>query len=105
MAQTQSTACAEIVSFRLIDGADPAAFLDAAAATRAVLEAFGGCRARYLTRGDDGTWTDIVIWTDRATALAAAQHVVKDPAFAPFGAMIDGPSVTMGHADILWQMG
>ena len=39
-----------------------------------------------------------------AAALTAADEVMADPAFAAFGAMIDGASVTMRHAPVRWQM-
>jgi len=95
---------AEIVSFRLNDGTDPGAFLASAEQTAPIIRAFGGCLGRHLTCDAEGLWTDIVIWQDMTTAMKAAEVIVQDPAFAPFGAMIDGATVKMRHADILWQM-
>ena len=49
---------AEIVTFRLAAGADPAAFLTAAAAVEPMLRAGGDVIARTLSCDDDGLWTD-----------------------------------------------
>lgn len=101
--QTAKTV-AEIVTFQLNDGVDVETFEYAAAHTAPVIRANGGCLARHLTCDADGLWTDIVIWKDMETAENAAETVVNDPAFAPFGAMIDPTSVSMRHAEIVWQM-
>ncbi|MGR3435453.1 MAG: hypothetical protein ACU0CO_11295, partial [Shimia sp.] len=64
--------CLELATFRLKPGTDEAAFLAAARATEAALDAFGRPLSRVLARGEDGAWTDAVLWPDRATALRAA---------------------------------
>lgn len=95
----------ELVTFRLVPGADRAVFLANARATEAVVRRQPGFVARMLTEGEDGTWSDIVTWASHADALAAAKDVVADPAFMPFGQMIDGPTVKMSHAALVWQLG
>ncbi|WP_147124565.1 hypothetical protein [Shimia ponticola] len=95
---------AEIVSFHLKDGVDVETFQDAADKTAEAVRAFGGCLGRHLTCAADGLWTDIVIWKDMDTALKAAETVVQDPAFAPFGSMIDPTTVSMRHSEVVWQM-
>jgi hypothetical protein len=94
----------ERVTFRLNPGTDRAAFLAAAKATETVVRRQPGFLARMLTEADDGTWADIVTWASHAEALAAAETVMADPDFAPFGAMIDGPSVSMSHSTLVWQL-
>ncbi len=59
---------------------------------------------RALTRAEDGTWTDHVIWSSMAMAMAGADTMMAAPAFGPFMAMIDGPTVTMRHDPVHWQM-
>jgi quinol monooxygenase YgiN len=95
----------ELVTFRLKPGTDRAAFLAAARQTEAAIRRQPGCLARMLAEAGDGTWTDIVTWSGHAEALAAAEAVMADPDFAPFGAMIDGPTVVMSHSALVWQMG
>ncbi|AZL57959.1 hypothetical protein EI545_03365 [Tabrizicola piscis] len=94
----------EIVTFRLVAGATDTAFLAAAQGTADPLRTQPGFQGRTLTRAADGLWTDHVLWASMTEAMAAAEAMMADPAFAPFMALIDGPSVTMQHAPVLWRM-
>jgi len=94
----------EAVSFRLMPGTDVAAFRDAAAKTEASLRARGSLVRRLLSRNASGGWSDVIEWTSMDDALAAAEAVMQDPAFVPFGTMIDPDTVQMCHAPILWRM-
>ncbi|MFN5998063.1 MAG: hypothetical protein ACK47C_05445 [Paracoccaceae bacterium] len=94
----------ELVTFRLNPGTDRAVFLANARRTEAVIRRQPGFQARMLTEGEDGTWSDIVTWASHADAMAAAAAVMSDPDFAPFGAMIDGPTVQMSHSALVWRM-
>jgi len=94
----------ELVTFRLQPGTDRAAFLDNARRTEAAVRRQPGFVARMLTEGEDGTWSDIVTWASHDAAMAAAEHIMSDPDFAPFGAMIHGPSVRMSHSALVWQL-
>ena len=94
----------EIVSFRLVDGSDEAAFLSAARGTEDMLRQRGSLKRRYLVKSEDGRWTDVIEWTSMEEALAAAEDVMSEPDFAPFGAMIDGATVDMRHATIRFRM-
>ena len=76
----------------------------AAKGTEAALRERGALVRRFLTVDSTGVWTDVIEWTDMDAALAAAEAVMAMPDFAPFGAMIDGDSVVMRHAPILWRM-
>jgi hypothetical protein len=95
---------AEIVTFRLIPGADETVFLAAARATRAPVAAQPGFLRRSLSRDESGLWTDYVEWADLPSALAAAEAVVALPEFAPFGAAIDPDGMVMRHAPVLMSM-
>lgn len=97
------TTTAEIVTFRLIDGADPLAFTRAAAAMEPFLRDTGGMIRRDLSVDADGLWTDHILWTSAATAKAAAAAIMEDPAAGPFMSMIDGPSAVMRHAQVHLQ--
>lgn len=101
---TQTTPVAEIVTFRLAAGTDAPAFLHAARGTEPLIRAQPGFLRRRLTCDAGGLWTDHVEWRDLAVAHAAAEAVMQSPAFAPFMALIDGPTVTMRHATIALAM-
>ncbi|MDJ1007200.1 MAG: hypothetical protein QNJ13_05185 [Paracoccaceae bacterium] len=94
----------EIVTFRLIDGVDKAAFLDAAKSTAPFLDETGAVLSRALTVDSDGLWTDVVHWTSLGAAEAAATELMTRPEAAAFLAAIDPASITLRHAAILWQM-
>ncbi|NJS38862.1 MAG: hypothetical protein HC783_07405, partial [Rhodobacteraceae bacterium] len=79
-------------------------FLAAAAATASPLRAQPGFQNRHLTHAEDGTWTDHVRWSSMAAAMAGADAMMADPAFGPFMALIDGPTVTMRHDIIAFAM-
>lgn len=94
----------EIVTFRTIDGTDTEQFLNAARGTEAMLRERGALIRRFLTVDEHGLWTDVIEWTSMDEALAAAEAVMAHPDFAPFGSMIDGDTVELRHAPILWRM-
>lgn len=93
----------EIVTFRLIAGADEGAFRQAAAATDAVLSTNPAYGARVLTRDPSGLWTDMVHWSSLTAAEAAASVMMTDPAFGPFLSQIDPATVQMRHAEVIWS--
>ncbi len=95
----------ELVTFRLTAGAARAEFVENARRTEAVVRRQPGFVARMLTEGRDGLWSDIVTWTSHADAEAAAEKVMADPDFGPFGAMIDMPSLRTSHSALVWRMG
>lgn len=102
--RTRTAQVAEIVTFRLTPGTSAEAFTRAARATEPLLRAQPGFLRRRLTQGSDGTWTDWVEWRDLSAAHAAAETVMQAAAFAPFMALIDGPTVTMRHDTIALVM-
>ena len=94
----------EIVSFRLKAGTDPMAFHKAAEAIDTLLSYRGTAVSRSLVMDDEDVWTDIIEWTSMEEAKAAAEELVKDPLFAPLGAMIDETTINMRHAPVQHQM-
>jgi hypothetical protein len=95
----------EVVTFRLTPGITDAAFIVAAKGTEAMVAAQPGFVRRSLLRDDAGEWTDSIEWQSLAQAQTAAEILMANPAFAPFGAAIDMTSLSMRHTPILWQMG
>ncbi len=94
---------AEVVTFRLRPGVTTADFLAANTTTAAILAATPGLVSRNLSAGPDGRWTDHVIWTDQASAQAAAQSMMADPRVAPFMSAIDPEGMDMRHETLHWQ--
>ena len=90
----------EYVTFALVPGADEATFLSAARRTETLVRRQPGFVSRRLSQGADGRWTDAVIWETLALAQAAPPAVMADPDFAPFMALIDGPSAMMRHENL-----
>ncbi|GAA6175052.1 hypothetical protein [Sulfitobacter pacificus] len=105
MSQTQATtaAVAEIVTFRLNEGADPTAFVTAARAIEPMLKASGNVLSRTLSCDKDGMWTDHVTWTTMEAAKSTAEAMMADPIAAPMMQMIDPAHVSMRHARIKYQ--
>ena len=91
---------AEIVTFRLNKGCDPAQFIAAAEAMEPFLTSTGAVTRRILSVDAEGLWTDHIEWTSMDAAKTAAEQMMMQPEAGPFMAMIDGPSATMRHAPI-----
>lgn len=101
---SETTTVAEIVTFRLIEGTDPEAFVTAARAIEPMLVDTGHVLGRTLSKDEDGVWTDHVTWTSMAAAMAAAEAIMSNPAAAPMMQLIDPEHVQMRHAPIAYQM-
>ena len=95
-----SNLTAEIVTFRAAPDVSVADMTRAAEGIAAFLVGCDGFVARHLSRAEDGTWTDHVIWRSLAQASAAAERLMADPAAAAFMALIDMASVRMVHAPV-----
>jgi hypothetical protein len=94
---------AEIATFSLAPGVTDQDFTVAAKETFAMLSGLPGCLGRSLSKGANNRWTDHVLWTDMATAEAAAQAIMASPLAAPFMAAIDMQTLTMRHETIFLQ--
>ncbi|MEO1656565.1 MAG: hypothetical protein AAFR65_02490 [Pseudomonadota bacterium] len=91
---------AEIVRFKLREGADEAAFVDSAKGTVDFVAEQKGFVRRSLSKSDDGVWVDYVEWRSLDDALAAAKRVEAEPSFEPFLTDIDLASIEMRHQTI-----
>ncbi|GAA6158196.1 MULTISPECIES: hypothetical protein [Ruegeria] len=98
------THVAEIVTFSLADSTTPEAFVKLSQSTEAFVRAAPGFAHRQLSQGEDGRWTDYVVWTDmKAAQNAAAQFPQQDFAAALMTA-IKPDSIQMRHEKVLWNM-
>ena len=71
--------------------------IEAANAVNPVVKKFKGYISRKLAVSKDGTWTDIVYWTDLESAEHAAQEVMKSEICQKFFEMIDEKSMSFMH--------
>ena len=101
---TQPTV-AEIVTFRLKDGATPDAFLDAMHKMQPFVDRYGGLIGRTLSCDADGLWTDHVLWEDETKAMALANAFLTAPETEAARMLIDEQTVQMRHAPVLMQQG
>ncbi len=97
------THTAEIVTFRLVEGTDTAAFLSAADDMGPFLRSTGAMISRTLSVDENGLWTDHITWTSRDAARAAAAEMFERPEAQPFMAMISPEGMDMRHAGIQLQ--
>lgn len=86
----------ECVTFRL-NTVDGGAFLEANQAITHWLRQQAGFVSRTLAEGEDGQWTDLVVWSGAVEAAAAA--AAMNTIMADFSAMsmIDPSSIVMRH--------
>jgi len=95
---------AEIVTFRVTSGTTKAQFIAAAKQTEAFVTAAPGFISRTLTLGEDGIWTDYILWRDRTSARQMAAAFMNEPSVMPFMQAIDPQTVVMRHEVVMWQM-
>lgn len=69
----------ELAHFSVREGEEDALLAERPAMVRALQAAFPGALAAWLTKHDDGTWLDIVLWRSRDEALDAAAGVDAVP--------------------------
>jgi len=90
----------EMVTFSVRPGTDEAAFVKAADAAGAVLAAMPGFVNRRLARAEDGTFADIVEWTNMESARQAAALFHTLEAAQPFCGMIVMETARMVHGPV-----
>ncbi|KIC19025.1 hypothetical protein [Leisingera sp. ANG-DT] len=95
---------AEIVTFKLTDGVSPADFTALMQRTEGFVRAQDGFVTRQLSQGEDGSWTDYVVWKDMATAQKVAQEFMQQDFTPEVMAAIAPDSASMRHEEVRWQM-
>lgn len=94
---------AEIVTFKLASGAQEEAFMASMQASNSYISGCAGYVSRQLSRAEDGTWTDYVIWDNPDAAKAAAEGFMAHVWAQDIVAAIDKSTFSMRHQAILWQ--
>lgn len=87
----------ELVIFKTKPEITKKEFIEAAIAVNPIVEKFEGYISRNLAVDKDGTWTDIVYWTDLESADHAAQEIMKSETCQKFFEMIDEESMKFRH--------
>ena len=95
---------AEIVTFRVASGTTKEQFIAAARQTEPFVAAAPGFVSRTLTQGEDGVWTDYILWRDMTSAKQMAAAFMDEPSVIPFMQAIDPETVVMRHEVVMWQM-
>lgn len=95
----------ETVTFRVLDGVAPDAFLQAAQEATAFMNDCPGFLRRRLSCAADGTWTEHIEWASLDYAEAAAARIGQDARARAFVRAIDGPSVKLGHSALKVSVG
>ncbi|WP_234423628.1 hypothetical protein [Tateyamaria sp. Alg231-49] len=91
---------AEVVTFRLVEGTDPAAFIAAADDMGPFLRSTGAMIKRTLSVDETGLWTDHITWASFGAAKTAAAQKFEQPEAQPFMSMISPDGMDMRHAPI-----
>lgn len=102
MTPNQDQNVAETVTFKLAPTITPDQFITLMKTTEAFVQNNPGFVFRRLSSGEDGRWTDTVIWSDMATAKAAADAFPQQDFAAAVMAAIDAETVEIRHEIIHW---
>jgi len=94
----------ETVSFKLANSVTTTQFLNIARSSETFVRAQPGFLSRHLCCGSDGRWTDTVIWSDMATAQAAAAAFPQQEFAALMMSAIAPETVAMRHDELHWSM-
>jgi hypothetical protein len=69
----------ELAHFTVREGEKAALIAERSAMVRALHCAFPAVRAAWLTREDDGSWLDVILWSSREAAEEAAGRIGELP--------------------------
>jgi hypothetical protein len=89
----------EFAAFTVREGHEQALLDQRPAMIAALRQAFPGLVSSWLTRRDDGSWLDVILWHSREQAEHAAGHVTEVPEAAPWFAHI-GDSHGIEHLTV-----
>ena len=90
----------EIVTFRLADHVSRDAFVTASREIEDWTAQQAGFMSRTLSVSDDGTWSDIALWSSHETAEAAHANFMPANGNSEFLKMIDLSSLKMSYSRV-----
>ena len=69
----------ELAAFTIRDGSEPALLAERPTMLAALRHSFPAILAAWLTKQDDGSWLDVVLWRSRQEAEDAARRIDHVP--------------------------
>jgi hypothetical protein len=69
----------ELASFRVDAGSEASLLEERPAMVAALRRAFPGALGAWLTKQDDGSWLDVILWRSREEAREAARRIDEVP--------------------------
>ena len=90
----------EIVTFRLVEGASFAGFVEANREVDAWLPLQPGFRSRRIGQERSGCVVDVLLWDTEAAARTALRKLMDELADSPVHALIDQATVSWTLAEI-----
>lgn len=79
----------ELVTFQATSGTSNKALIENALKLTPILAAMPGFINRHFAKGENGEWTDAVIWDSKENAEAVAKPVMDVPEAKPFFSLVD----------------
>lgn len=89
----------ELVTFRT-PNTDSRFFLDANTEINDWLKRQPGFVSRHLAAKEDGSWVDVVLWSDHGAATKAGAKLLDELAQCAAITAIDPASIAMSHAGV-----
>jgi hypothetical protein len=80
----------ELAAFTVREGAERALLAERSEMLAALRQAFPAALAAWLTKQDDGSWLDVILWRSRQEAEDAARRIDQAPPTRPRGRSTQG---------------
>ena len=90
----------EFARFTVHKGAEAQMVADRPAMLAALRARFPGCLAAYLTKEEDGTWLDVILWRTQSDADQSAREITTIPECAAWLSLI-ATTGGLRHATVL----
>ncbi len=90
----------EVVFFATKDGLLESEVIKALTSLNHCVEGFEGFIGRKLSKNDDGQWMDMVYWTNKESAITAAEKIMQNPEALKAFEVIDESTMQMHHYDV-----
>lgn len=91
----------ELVTFKTNPQVSPEAFIKASETVSEWVRTQPGFQSRTLSRNEDGTWADVVLWHSAGEAHAASEKLMAEMGTSDFMVMIDAESIHMQHLQVV----
>jgi hypothetical protein len=92
----------ELAHFTVRDGEEETLIAERAEMLRALRRAFPAARAAWLTKQDDGSWLEVILWSSREAAEEAARRIDELPEARAWFQHI-GESHGLRHVDVVHE--